>query len=280
MAAEPDPSTRRIVGGRDLPVAIAVGVVLAGGLVASLVWHPLAFVGFLALLTSVAYVEVRAVLRRVGHDLDVPVVVAATLVLLVGASQARHAGQVIGLLVLVLGAFAWHLADRRRTDVVRSAATTVLFGLWIGFLASFAVLLVDRPDGVVLVLTVIGAAVVTDIGGFAAGVRFGRHRIAPHVSPNKTWEGLAGGVLSATVLAAIVLPLVGGPLGALEAAVVALVCGLASFVGDLVESMVKRDLGIKDLGRILPGHGGVLDRVDGILWALPVGFFAVELLVV
>jgi phosphatidate cytidylyltransferase len=277
MAAEPDPSTRRIVGGRDLPVAIAVGVVLAGGLVASLVWHPLAFVGFLALLTSVAYVEVRAVLRRVGHDLDVPVVVAATLVLLVGASQARHAGQVIGLLVLVLGAFAWHLADRRRTDVVRSAATTVLFGLWIGFLASFAVLLVDRPDGVVLVLTVIGAAVVTDIGGFAAGVRFGRHRIAPHVSPNKTWEGLAGGLLAAAVAGAVLLPLAlagaGPALGALTGAAIA----LAAFLGDLAESLVKRDLGVKDLGTVLPGHGGVLDRVDGILFALPVGYLVLLL---
>jgi phosphatidate cytidylyltransferase len=280
MGAEPTPPTRRMVGGRDLPVAIAVGILLAGGLVATLWWDPLAFAGMLAVLTTVAYVEARMVLRRVGHDLDVPVAVVATLVLLFGAYQARHAGQVIGVLVLVVGAFVWHLVDRSRSDVVRTAATTVLFGLWVGLLASFAVLLVNRPDGVVLVLLVIGAAVVTDIGGFAVGVRFGRTRLAPRISPNKTWEGLAGGVLAATAVAAVALALAGGPLTALQAAIVALVCGLASFVGDLVESMVKRDLGLKDLGRVLPGHGGVLDRVDGILWALPVGYYAVELLAV
>jgi phosphatidate cytidylyltransferase len=196
-----------------------------------------------------------------------------------GAYRSVHAGQAVGVLVLFLGTIAWLLADARRHDVVRTLATTLLLGLWTGFLGSFAVLLVNRPeDGAIAVLAVIGSAVFGDIGGYATGVMLGRHKIAPHISPNKTVEGLVGGVVVTAVLAAVVLPLVGDLFDVTSAVAVAVVCVLAGFVGDLTESMIKRDLGVKDLGRVIPGHGGILDRVDGILLALPVGFYVVSLL--
>lgn len=275
---EQAPVRRRDVGGRDLPVAIVVGLVLAGIFLGSLFWHPVAFAAVVAVLTTLAYVEVGRVLRPVGLDVVIPVLLLSTAVMLFGAYQARHAGQAVGVTVLFVSGVLWLLVDAGRRDVVRTLATTVLFGLWVGFLASYAVLLVNRDDGAVVVLGVIGAAIFSDIGGYAFGVAFGRRPIAPSVSPNKTWEGFLGGLLVATVLAVIVLPLVSDTFGHLEAAVLAVVCGAAAFVGDLVESMIKRDLGVKDLGDLLPGHGGVLDRVDGILVALPVGFYAVEIL--
>jgi phosphatidate cytidylyltransferase len=272
---------RRVVGGRDLPVAIGVGLALAALFLGTLFWHPAAFTVVVAALTAVAYVEANRVLREVGHRLEVPVLVVATLVMLFGAYQARHAGQAVGVAVLLVGGVVWLLADPGRRDVVRRLADTTLFGLWVGFLASFAVLLVSRPtNGAIAVLAVIGAATLTDIGGYAFGVPFGRHKVAPNISPSKSWEGLAGGLVVAVAGGAGILPLLDPSFTPATGAVLAVACGLAAFAGDLMESMLKRELGVKDLGSVLPGHGGILDRVDGILFALPVGFYAVELLVV
>ena len=269
----------RVVGGRDLPVAIAVGVVLAGVFLGSIFWHPLAFTVVVSSFVVIACVEAAAQLRRVGLHTGVPAMIIGGLVTVFGAYRSQHAGQAAGVLVLFLGAVLWLLADPERRDVVRNLTMTVWLGIWTGFLGSFGVLLVNRPeDGPVAVLAVIGAAIFGDIGGYAAGVRFGRHKLAPTVSPNKTVEGLVGGLLTSSVLAAVVLPVVGELFTPVTAVVVAVVCVLAGMLGDLAESMVKRDLGIKDFGNILPGHGGILDRVDGILMAMPVGFFAIAIL--
>jgi phosphatidate cytidylyltransferase len=271
------PSPQPDVGGRNLPVAIAVGVALAVLFLGSLFWHAAAFSVVVWSLTTLAYVEAGQVLRRLQRRIEVPVLLVATLVMILGAYHAGHAGQAVGVSVLFLGSVLWLLSDGRRRGVVTSLATTVTFGLWVGFLASFGVLLAVR-HGPIAVLGVIGAAALSDIGAYAFGVTLGRRPIAPTVSPNKTWEGFVGGLVVATALAVVVLPQASDRFGVLEAAVLALVCGAAAFLGDLVESMVKRDLGVKDLGDLLPGHGGVLDRVDGILFALPVGFYTVELL--
>lgn len=273
------PSSRRLVGGRDLPVAIVVGLALAGLFLGSIFWHPLAFTVVVAVFVTAAAIESAAELRRIGVPTAVPAMLLGGLVTVFGAYRSQHAGQAAGVLVLFLGAILWLLADPDRRDVVTTLGMTLLLGIWTGFLASFGVLLVNRPeDGPVAVLAVIGAAIFGDIGGYAAGVRFGRTRIAPSISPNKTWEGLVGGLVLSSVLAALVLPATGDLFTPTTAVVVAVVCVLAGFVGDLAESMVKRDLGIKDLGSLLPGHGGILDRVDGILLAMPVGFFAIAVL--
>lgn len=272
-------ASRAVVGGRHLPVAIAVGLVLAGAFLGTLFWHPLAFVTLIAGLTVVAYVESGRVLAGVGIRIGVPVLIVATLVMLYGTYQARFAGLALGVVVLFLGTVGWQLADGQRRDVAQSMATTVLFGLWVGALASFAALLVVRSDGAVLVLAVVGAAILSDIGGYVFGVTLGRHKLAPVLSPNKTWEGFAGALVIPVVLAALALPVLDDRFTPLVAGVVAGTASLAAMVGDLAESMLKRDLGVKDLGAVLPGHGGVLDRVDGILFALPVGALALELLV-
>lgn len=266
-------------GGRDLSVAIAVGVVLAGVFFGSLVWAPAAFTALVGVLVVVAVLEGSRAFARAGRPVAVPVVLVACLLMLIGAHTRGEAGQVLGLLVLLLGTVAWHLADPRRRDVVVRGGTTALMGLWVGLPASYAALLVTRPaEGRLAVAAVIGGAVVGDIGAYAVGTIVGRRRIAPSISPHKTWEGLAGGIVVTVVLATGVLPQLGALFDPGLAAVVGALVAVSGFFGDLTESMLKRDLGVKDLGAVLPEHGGVLDRVDGILFALPVGYLAIELL--
>lgn len=269
---------RGMVGGRNLPLAIGVGLLLAAIFLGSLFWDGRAFVAVVAALTVVGYLEASKVLRPLGHRLMAPVAIAATIVMLAGAYLQGATGQAAGVGVLLVGSVLWTLGDRRRRDVVASLGVTVLFGLWVGYLASYAVLLVDRDSGPMLVLAVIGSAAVADIGAYAFGVPFGRHKLAPTVSPNKSWEGFVGGLLIAGILGATLLPYLSELFTPWTGAVLAVACGLASSIGDLAESLIKRDLGVKDLGGVLPGHGGVLDRVDGILFALPVGTYLVDLL--
>lgn len=266
------------VGGRDLPLAIGVGVGLAVVFLGSLWWDPWAFLAVVVVVATIAYVEAGQVLAAVGRRLLVPVLVPATIAMLVGALLGGAGGLIPGVVALLLGAVVWQLLARDRRDTVATLGTTVFFGLWVGLLASYAILLVDRPDGPLVVLAVIGSAVFSDVGAYGFGVTFGRHKLAPSISPAKSWEGLVGGLLVASVLAAVVLPLLGGRFTPGTAALLGGTVGLAAAVGDLVESLVKRDLGVKDLGDVLPGHGGILDRVDGILLGLPVGYYVLAVL--
>ncbi|MFP5309027.1 MAG: phosphatidate cytidylyltransferase [Actinomycetes bacterium] len=275
----PDGGATASSSGRNLPVAIGVGVVLAAVFLGSLFTDARAFVGVIALLSVVGVIETGQTFREIGRPLAVPVLLVAIPVMLVGAYRAGTAGLMVGVVVLLAGAVAWELAAHARDRVLDTLGTTVFLGLWIGFLASFAVLLLTRPvDGQVAVLAVCGGAIFGDIGGFVFGSWLGKHRIAPTVSPNKTWEGLVGSVVTSAVLGAIVLPQVGTLFSSpWVAAGVAGIAAVGGFLGDLTESMLKRDLGVKDLGRVLPGHGGVLDRVDGILVALPLGYYLLAL---
>lgn len=267
-------------GGRNLPVAIAVGFALAALFLWSLFTDPLALTIVVILITMFAVWETGTTLATTQRTVARPVLLVTAIAMGGATHVLGPQGQVLGLLVLVLGAFGWELAATPREDSVGKLSVTIFLGCWVVFLASFAILLVNRErSGVAAMLAVGGGAIVGDVGAYVVGRLFGRTRIAPSVSPNKTWEGLLGGVVASAVTAWFVLPLVDGELFAdpTDAAVIAAVAALAGFFGDLAESLVKRDLGLKDLGRMLPGHGGVLDRVDALLLALPVGYYALEL---
>ena len=269
--------SRGMVGGRNLPVAIAVGVVLAGLFLGALFWRAEALVVVVTVLAATAVIEVARVLAPVGvRVLRVPLLLAVV-VSVPGAFLLGATGQALGMSALLISAFLWLLVDPDRGPVTATLGVTTFFGVWVGLFASYASLLVDRPDGTLVVLAVVGAVALTDIGGYAFGVPFGRHKVVPSVSPGKSWEGLVGGLAVAVLVAVLVLPRLGDAFTVASAAVVALAAGGAGFIGDLVQSMVKRDLGVKDLGDVLPGHGGVLDRVDGILFALPVGYYGLAL---
>jgi phosphatidate cytidylyltransferase len=274
----PQAGGRRAGGGRDLRTATIVGLGLLLALGVTLVTPPWTLTALILGLIVVAAVEVTKVLARLGHAVHGDVLVVASTVLLIAVHVDGHRGLTLGVVVLVVGALLRSLAQRDRRDVIGTVGRTTLFGLWLAALASFAILLRATEAGATAVLLVVIAAAAGDVFAYVVGSLAGRHRVAPSVSPNKTWEGLAGGLLAAAVAGAVLLPLAlagaGPALGALTGAAIA----LAAFLGDLAESLVKRDLGVKDLGTVLPGHGGVLDRVDGILFALPTGYLLLALI--
>jgi len=149
----------------------------------------------------------------------------------------------------------------------------------VGFLGSFASLVLRVPEvrGVGLLLGAVSATAAHDIGAYLVGKYMGKTPLAPELSPNKTFEGLVGGVLSSVFVSLLVVRAI-GPWDAGKAFWLGVVVAIAAPLGDLCESMIKRDLGVKDMGKILPGHGGILDRVDALLFVIPATYYLARVL--
>jgi phosphatidate cytidylyltransferase len=261
--------------GRNLKAAIGVGVALAAVLLASLlIWRP-AVLLVLTAAVLVATVELVRALRKGRFQPPlVPVLVGS--LAMIGLAWSRGAtGLVAGFLITVLAVLLWRLADGP-AGYLRDASAGVLVALYVPLLAGFAALLLAPEDGAVRVLVFIATVVCSDVGGFAAGVLFGKHAMAPSISPKKSWEGMAGSV-AACMLAATPLIALGldGPwwAGAVFGAAIA----ATATIGDLGESLIKRDLGIKDMGDLLPGHGGLMDRMDSLLPSAAVAYLLLAL---
>ncbi|MDP8976855.1 MAG: phosphatidate cytidylyltransferase [Actinomycetota bacterium] len=269
-------------GDRDTRTAAIVGVsIMAVALV--LFWAGPAFALALATLVLVlAGVEVYDVLRRAGYR---PATLLG-LVAIVGVMLATYAKGEMGLpIVLALATvatFCWYLFGVVQARATVNAAVTLFGFLWVGALGSFAALLLRMPDrhGLAFLLGAVIATVANDLGGWFFGSQFGSRPLMPEVSPNKTVEGVAGGVVASVLVTSFVLGVFPGmePWTAPKAFVLALVVAVVGTLGDLCESMVKRDIGIKDMGTLLPGHGGIMDRFDAMLFALPATYFVVKLL--
>lgn len=256
--------------GRDLPVAIAVGGVLVAAVVVSLlVWRP-AFLPVMVLAVGAATWElVRAVTAAASRPPMSPLLAGAA-AMVVAAWFGGLAALTLALLGTVVVAMAWRLTggpDGYQRDV----AAACLIACYVGFLGSFAALLASAGDGHWRVLTMLAVVVLSDTGGYATGVFLGRHPMAPSVSPKKSWEGLAGSLAAAAVGGAVGMAWVFG-VAWWQGALVGLGVSVAAVVGDLVESTVKRDLGVKDMSGLVPGHGGVMDRLDSILFAAPAAY--------
>jgi phosphatidate cytidylyltransferase len=259
--------------GRNLPLAILTALLLAGVLIGSLVLSRPAFVAFLLGIVTLALLELLTVLRARATRPAGPVVLGVGALLVVGAYLEGPAALSFGLLVAILGAFGWYLVDRGRTEVTRNVAATVFAVVYVPFMAAHLSLVVDRADHYVGAL--IGYAVlvvVYDTAAYATGATIGRRPIAPQVSPNKSWEGAIGATVACLLAGAFLLPL-WEPWTLASGLVLATLTCVVAPLGDLSESMLKRDLAVKDMGSILPGHGGVLDRVDALLFMAPVLYY-------
>lgn len=261
----------------DLTLRVGSAVVLVGLFVGSLFLGGVWFTGFVGLAALLSLGEFYATVRTRGYT---PVALFG-FVGLIGAIVSAHLESVVGIagwvMAMVVGVAFFYAVVPRKLPLENAAVT--VFGLaWVSMLA-FAVVIGRSPQAVGLILLIVLVTATFDIGSYFVGRAIGRRPLAPQVSPKKTVEGLVGGVLAAFALSAILstFPLF-DPLdlrGALEFAL--LVCVLAP-LGDAAESVVKRALGTKDMGSILPGHGGMLDRIDALLFVVPAAYFLFEVL--
>ncbi len=266
--------------GRNLILAILIGLGFGAALLLSLLVIKELFLVFAVALVGFASYELAQALRKGRFDVPrIPTVVAAVAVVPF-AYFGGAGGQVIAVLVGVAFVSAWRLFEQlsagRRTSgrmLLRDLGAGAFVQGYVTFLATFAVVLTAADGGEWWTLAFVIVAISADTGAYASGLMFGKHPMAPIISPKKTWEGFAGGAL-ASVLAGVLLSLF-----MLENTWwFGLIFGVAIFLtatlGDLAESLVKRDLGIKDMSSWLPGHGGFLDRLDSILPSAAVAFVA------
>lgn len=279
-AQEAQPSQSRGLGsrlGRNLAAAAGVGLLFAGAVVTALFILKEIFVGLVVLLVGVAVTELAGALRPSGVRLTLAPLLAGVLGMLIGGYIGGEAVLITALGLTTLVICFWRLIGGRE-GYVRDITASVFVALYVPFLAGFALLMLRPEDGPSRVLVFAAVAVASDVGGYAAGVLFGRHKLVPSISPGKTWEGLAGSTVAclAVAMAGVVLLLD----GAWWAGVVLGVVGvITATLGDLVESMLKRDLDIKDMGSVLPGHGGVMDRLDSLLPSAFVAWLVLTVLV-
>ena len=266
----PRATTSASRAGRNLPAAIGVGVGLGVVIIGSLVVRKELMLVIIVAAIGVGVWELRRALGQVSINVPlVPSLVGSVSMILsayVGGGQAL----IVTLGLTCVGILLWRIADGV-LDAVRDMAGGFFVAVYPSFLAGFAAMMLAASDGRARILVFLIVTVLSDVGGYALGVLFGRHPMAPSVSPKKSWEGFAGSVLACVGGGAITVPLmVHGPWwgGALLGACVA----IAATVGDLTESTIKRDLGIKDMSTILPGHGGVMDRLDSLVLVAPIAW--------
>lgn len=270
ILAEPVLAPARRRAGRDLPAAIGVGLGLGAIIVVTLSLYRPSFVFVIALAVAVGVYEIVTAIGTVEARPPLVPLLAGTAAMEAAAWFHGPDGLVGALLLTALGLTIWRLADGA-DGYLRDVATGNLVALYVPFLAGFAVLLVHADDGAARIIIFILAVVCSDTGGYAVGALFGKHPMAPTVSPKKSWEGLAGSLLA------------GGASGVLmmtlcfhhqwwQGALFGIALVVTATLGDLGESMIKRDLGLKDMGRLLPGHGGIMDRLDSLLPCAPVAY--------
>ena len=261
----------RVSTGRNLPVAIGVGAALGGLVILTLLTVKATFLIYVGVALAIALSELAGALAK--RDIRVPVIPVAaggaailTCLYWLGAQDALAA---LALTVLVI--FAWRLPGGA-SGYVKDVTAGVFAVIYLPFLASFVVAMLVPADGPRRVLTFVILTVCSDIGGYFAGItlgRGGRHLMAPAISPKKTWEGFAGSVVACLIGGALCLPLLLHG-HAWQGVLTGAAAVLAAIGGDLVESMIKRDLDVKDMGTLLPGHGGILERLDSLLAVAPV----------
>jgi phosphatidate cytidylyltransferase len=271
--SEPKPTRT----GRNLPVAAAIGVVLGGLVVLTLFTVKATFLAYVGVIVAVGLWELRQALAERGISLPLIPIAAGTAAMFTLAYWYGAQPALAAAAGTVLVLMAWRLPGGAQ-GYLRDLTASVFTLAYLPMLGVFVPLMLSMPDGARRAFIFVLLAVCSDVGGYFTGIFTGRHPMAPGISPKKTWEGLGGSAVACLAAGAITLPWLlrahvwqGLILGAAAVA--------AATLGDLVESMIKRDLEIKDMGRVFPGHGGAMDRLDSLVFVAPVAWLLLAVFV-
>ncbi|MEU3336340.1 phosphatidate cytidylyltransferase [Streptomyces sp. NPDC002144] len=278
-ASQPAPQPQKKSAGRDLSAAIGVGVGLGVVIIASLFVVKAVFVGVVAVAVVVGLWELTSRLAE-RKDIKAPLVpLALGGAAMVVAGYVRGAeGAWVAMALTALAVLVWRMTDPPE-NYLRDVTAGVFAAFYVPFLATFVALMLAADDGPWRVLTFLLLTVVSDTGAYAVGWRFGKHKLAPRISPGKTREGLLGAVTFAMVAGALCMQFLIDDGAWWQGLLLGLAVAASATLGDLGESMIKRDLGIKDMGTLLPGHGGIMDRLDSLLPTAPVVWLLMVLFV-
>ncbi|MFC3351296.1 phosphatidate cytidylyltransferase [Streptomyces echinoruber] len=278
-APQPAPAPQKKSAGRDLGAAIGVGVGLGAVIVAALFIVKAVFVGVIAVAVVVGLWELTRRLRE-RKEIRVPLVpLAVGGAAMVVAGYARGPeGAWTAMALTALAVLVWRMTEPPE-GYLKDVTAGVFAAFYVPFLATFVAMMLTADDGPRRVLTFLLLTVVSDTGAYAVGWRFGSHKLAPRISPGKTREGLIGAVAFAMATGALCMQFLidGGTWW--QGLLLGLAVAASATLGDLGESMIKRDLGIKDMGTLLPGHGGIMDRLDSLLPTAPVVWLLLVLFV-
>jgi phosphatidate cytidylyltransferase len=276
-AAAGAPGAKPNRAGRNIPLAIGVGASLGAVALASLLFRKEGFLAVVIVASCLAVWELRDGLAR--GKINVPLVPSMVGAITMITASYVGGGQALTVCfgLTCISVLLWRVADGV-ADSIRDITGGIFVAAYVPLLASFSSLLLFAPDGVKRVIVFIAVTICSDIGGFAVGVMAGKHPMSPSVSPKKSWEGAAGSVVVCVIAGvATVMVMLGGTWWA--GAILGLSLAASATLGDLTESTIKRDLGIKDMGSILPGHGGLMDRMDSLLLSAPVAWAILTILV-
>ncbi|MET8666163.1 phosphatidate cytidylyltransferase [Streptomyces tendae] len=268
--AQPEPAPQKKSAGRDLGAAIGVGVGLGVVIIASLFVVKAVFVGVIAVAVVVGLWELTSRLQE-RKDIKAPLVpLAIGGAAMVVAGYARGAeGAWVAMALTALAVLVWRMTEPPE-GYLRDVTAGLFAAFYVPFLATFVAMMLAADDGAWRVLVFLILTVVSDTGAYAVGWRFGKKKLAPRISPGKTREGLLGAVAFAMVAGALCVQFLIDDGTWWQGLLLGLVVAISATLGDLGESMIKRDLGIKDMGTLLPGHGGIMDRLDSLLPTAPV----------
>ncbi|MFF5551162.1 phosphatidate cytidylyltransferase [Streptomyces olivaceoviridis] len=267
---QPAPAPQKKSAGRDLSAAIGVGVGLGVVIVASLFIVKAVFVGVIAVAVVVGLWELTSRLQeRKGIKAPlVPLAVGGAAMVVAGYVRGAE-GAWVAMALTALAVLVWRMTEPPE-NYLRDVTAGLFAAFYVPFLATFVAMMLTADDGSWRVLTFLLLTVVSDTGAYAVGWRFGKHKLAPRISPGKTREGLLGAVLFAMAAGALCMQFLIDGGSWWQGLLLGLAVAASATLGDLGESMIKRDLGIKDMGTLLPGHGGIMDRLDSLLPTAPV----------
>ncbi len=261
--------------GRNLPAAIGTAVVLIAVVVVTLLFSHISFVVFVAVLAAAGLWELGGAFARVGINLTMPPLYMGALGILICAWFLGVEAAMVATYLTAFAVISWRLVDPQLKSRTQDVVLSVFSVMYVPFLASFVVLMLREFHSAWIVAVFVAVIAMNDIGGWFTGVLFGRHPMAPRLSPKKSWEGFAGSVTACAATGVGAFYFLGaawwwGIIAGITAAIV-------GTLGDLLESLIKREVGLKDTSGLLPGHGGVLDRIDALLMFAPIFHFIVRL---